>query len=102
MKSFHTQLKVLIAYEDFATGKLSMRLCERLLDRLGHEFQFHTCFWKFDILRMPKLKAMASRDAFEADVLIISTHVDGDLPVEVKRWMTAWPAKPPQRRKALV
>ena len=95
-------VKVLIAYEDFATGQRAMKLCERLINNLGHDFQFRTCFWKFDILCLPKLKPIASQDAFHADVVIISTYWRDDLPAQVKSWMTSWPGKAPRHPQALV
>lgn len=98
----HRLLKVIIAYEDFATGHRAMRACENLIGQLGREFQFQTSLWKFEILRLPKLEPMAGQDAVEADVVIISAHGRGELPAEVKKWMERWLSRTQEVAKALV
>jgi hypothetical protein len=95
-------LRVLIAYEDFATDQRAMKLCSKLIVQIGREYQFRTCFWKFDILRVPRLKTIAAHDAGDADVVLISTHGSGELPAAVKSWMAAWAGKKSSGAKSLV
>jgi hypothetical protein len=95
-------LKVVIAYEDFATGQRAMRTCQRLMDELGQEFQVRTSLWKFEVLRLPSLKKAAAEDAAEAEMVIISAHGMGDLPAEVHDWMALWLTKKQGGASALV
>src|SRR5262245_57788797 len=75
---------VVIAYEDFETGKNAKKTYDFLVEHLGHECEFSNQMWKFDVLALPKLKEMAARDAADADIIIISAHGTSELPPEVK------------------
>jgi len=78
---------VVIAYEDFETGKHAKNTYDFLVEHLGDEFDFSNQMWKFDVLSVPKLKHMAVRDAAVADIIIVAAHGTGDLPQEVKSWL---------------
>ncbi len=95
-------INLVIGYEDFATGQRAMKSCQRLIDRLSHEFQFRTTVWKFDILRVPQLTEIATEDLAEADMVVISAHGPGQLPDEVKSWLEELPPKTPGGAKALI
>ena len=49
--------------------------------------------WKFEVLGNAKMKEMAVKDAAAADLIIISSHGIGELPVEVKSWIDQWRAR---------
>jgi len=97
----NSTVKLVIGYEDFVTGQRAMRSCQYLIERLGHQFEVLTDLWKFDLLRMPRLRDIAAQDAAQADVVMISTHGCGELPSEVKSWITAL-SEADSCRKALV
>jgi hypothetical protein len=78
---------VVIAYEDFETGKNAKKTYDFLVEHLGNECVFSNQMWKFDVLSLPKLKEMAIGDAKEADIIIISAHGNNDLPPQVKGWI---------------
>lgn len=80
---------VLIAYEDFETGKHAKRTYDFLVEHLGHDCHFNNQMWKFDVLSIPKLREMAAADAAGADIVVISCHGD-DLPELVKIWIESW------------
>lgn len=82
--------KVVIAYEDFETGKHAKRTYDFLVENLGRECQLSNEMWKFEVLRIPKLREMAAKDATHADILLISSHGGRDLPDEVKHWLECW------------
>ena len=84
------QFNVVIAYEDFAAGLHAQETCDFLARNLERELTLDSQMWKFDVLGNPKLREMATRDAAEADLIMISTHGDGDLPQEVKDWIDEW------------
>ena len=80
---------VLIAYEDFETGKLAKETYDFLAENLGKECQLTNQMWKFDVLSIPKLREIAVRDATMADIILISSHGDS-LPEYVKKWTESW------------
>lgn len=80
-------LNVVIAYEDFETGKQGKSTYDRLVENLGTEFQFSNQMWKFEVLTVPKLKEMAAKDAAEADIIIVAAHGATELPTAVKSWL---------------
>ena len=65
---------VVIAYEDFETGKRAKKTYDFLVENLGHDARFSNQMWKFDVLTIPKLREMAAKDATAADIIIISCH----------------------------
>ena len=84
---------VVIAYEDFETGKQAKKTYDFLVQNLGHECRFTNQMWKFEVLSIPKLREMAARDAGQADIVLVSCHGD-ELPPEVKAWIELWVAEP--------
>lgn len=84
---------VVIVYEDFAAGKHAKETFDYLVHQLGNDYEFTNQMWKFDVLGNSKMQEMAVKDALMADLIIISTHGIGDLPVEVKSWVDQWGAK---------
>jgi hypothetical protein len=84
------QFNVVIAYEDFATGRHAQETFDFLARNLEPELILDSQMWKFDVLGNAKLREMATRDAAEADLIMISTHGEGDLPPEVKGWVDEW------------
>jgi hypothetical protein len=84
---------VVIAHEDFDTGKHARKTCDFLAGNLGPGCQFTNQMWKFDVLSIPKLREMAARDAGLADIVIISSHGGDELPGPVRAWMESWLAR---------
>jgi len=85
-----TVFNVVIAYEDFETGKHGKETYDYLVSNLGHKCRFANQMWKFDVLSIPKLRQMAAKDALIADIIIISCHGTHDLSSEVKSWIDSW------------
>jgi hypothetical protein len=80
---------VLIAYEDFETGKHAKKTYDFLVDNLGRDCRFTNQMWKFDVLSIPKLREIAVKDALTADIIILSGHGD-ELPGHVTTWIESW------------
>jgi hypothetical protein len=80
---------VLIAYEDFETGKHAKQTYDFLVENLGHECHMTNQMWKFDVLSIPKLREIAVRDATMADIIILSSHGQ-ELPDCVVKWIESW------------
>src|SRR5262245_53918128 len=92
----HTELEtpplfnVLLAYEDFETGKHAKRTFDFLVQNLGDEYRMTNQMWKFDVLSIPKLREMAAKDALAADIIVISTRGGTSLPQAVTNWIESW------------
>ena len=84
-----TPFNVVIAYEDFAAARRAKRLYESLLRALGDELAFDLSLWRFEVLALPRLRDVATQQAAEANMLIVSTSTEGDLAREVKNWLEA-------------
>jgi hypothetical protein len=80
---------VVIAYEDFDTGKHAKKTYDFLATNLGHECHFSNQMWKFDVLSVPKLREIAAKDAATADIIIVSCR-GGELPDYVMAWIELW------------
>jgi len=81
---------IVIAYEDFDTGKHAKETFDFLVSNLGHECRFCNQMWKFDVLSIPRLREMAAKDALAADIIIISCHGTHGLSPDVKAWINSW------------
>jgi hypothetical protein len=81
---------VVIAYEDFETGKQAKETYDFLVNNLRHECRFENQMWKFDVLSIPKLREMAAKDALMADIIIISCRGAHELSPDVKAWIDSW------------
>ena len=80
---------VVIAYEDFETGKHAKKTYDFLVENLGRDCRPTSQMWKFDVLGIPKLREIAVKDAAAADIIIISSHGEG-LPEPLKAWIESW------------
>jgi hypothetical protein len=95
---------VVIAYEDFASGQHA----KYILDSIAHQQVELGCevahnLWKFDALRMPRLRKIAANDAVMADLIILALHEDYGVPAHIKTWIESWlPQKPGQAATIVV
>ena len=88
-----SNFNVVIAYEDFETGKHAKKTCDFLTENLGPDCHVNSQMWKFDVLGLGKLREMAAKDAAAADIIIISCRGDNELPEPLKAWVELWLAE---------
>jgi len=81
---------VVIAYEDFETGKKAKKTYDHLIENLGQEYRLSNQMWKFDVLEVRGLREMAAKDAMKADIIILSSHGSHALPEGVRAWIQDW------------
>jgi hypothetical protein len=81
---------VFIVYEDFATGKQAKRACDFLVANLTHEWQVTSQMWKFEVLSIPELRELAAKDAASANLILVSSRGDREVPDDVKAWIDMW------------
>ena len=84
---------VVIAYEDFDTGKHAKKTYDFLVESLGRECRFTNQMWKFERPEHPQAPEMAAKDAVMADIIIISCHGGDELPEFVQAWIESWVAE---------
>jgi hypothetical protein len=85
-----SSIRLLIAYEDFSTGKKAQRAAENLARIKQLPFSCPTVMWKFDLLRVTSMRTLATEDALQAGVILLSVHGDSPLPNEVRAWIAEW------------
>jgi len=83
-------INVVIAFEDSAAGKHAEAFYEHLNERLGMEFEFTRYQWSFALLEDPGVRDAAAHDAATADIMIVTTHGDAELPECVDAWFQSW------------
>jgi len=83
-------LDVIILYEDFGTGLRAKRSLDLLPGHLRANAKLSTRLWRTELLSDPFLCEQAAREAAAADVVILSMHGQGALPVEVQAWLSCW------------
>ena len=83
-------INVVIAFEDAIAGKHAEAFYEHLKERLGTEFDFTRYQWSFNLLEDNQVRDVAAHDAATADIVIVATHGDSDLPEHVDAWFQAW------------
>lgn len=80
-------LRVVIAYRDLPAGKRAMHVMSGLGKGLGDEIEFQPVPWSFELLADRDWSEVATRDAINADILIVATSSANALPPAVARWV---------------
>jgi hypothetical protein len=81
-------IKVIIVYDHLETAKRAEAIYERLSYSFhGSGFEFEQRLWRFDVLEDEGFCAEAARDAADADIVIVATHDDTELPKGVQNWL---------------
>jgi hypothetical protein len=93
---------VVIAYDTPQPARRAMRLMDGIVEPFGREWNVQRNLWRFDILGLPVARRSAAADAAKANLLVIATGGDADLPVPVKTWLAEWSAKTISGAAALV
>jgi hypothetical protein len=94
-------LRVVILYEDFATGLRARRVGGILAEELGAPGRFEPALWRWDVLQDPRLRRRAVGEVARADLLILSVH--RRLPVvPTGALLDAWLAAKARRSSHLV
>ena len=93
--------RVVILYEDFATGLRARKACDFLAKELGTTCRFRPELWRCDVLEDPPLQRRVARAVARADLLVVSVH--RHLPaVPTGALLDAWLATRAHRASSLV
>jgi hypothetical protein len=93
---------ILIAYEELASGKRAMNLCDYLTRNLKGNIELHKNLWNFNVLSIPEYRMSAVVEAKEVDLIMISMQGNEPLPFHIKEWIDGWIKAPNINSKALV
>ena len=96
------ELDCFMAYEDLQTGLRAKRVLGRVLANRGDPLPSHLELLRFDLLTLPELHFWAARQAAHADIIVLSSHGDLELPGEVKAWLGLCTCRGDDRAVALV
>jgi hypothetical protein len=94
-------MKVLVAYEDFAAGTRAMAMLKRIGSQCGAGQLIHM-MWRFDVLSDESFFDLAVNEALAADIIIIATRDGKSLPQRIKDWIARWLLMKERRPLALV
>lgn len=94
-------LNATILYEDLSTGLRANSLFHRItrqLDFNGSEVEL----LRMDLLENSMIKSVADRAAAESGLVILSTHRQGQLAIQVENWIKNWFARKKANPAAVV
>ncbi len=80
-------LNIVVVFADTLLAKKSTQIYNELIEQFAPDCVFNASWWKFDRLFQQELFAAATHAAAEADIVMVATHADEDLPEAVKGWI---------------
>ena len=92
--------KMVLIFSDRRGSELASRAAANLV----REFDEGDCAqtsWKTELLRSPKLRMLAAREAADADLVIIALEEGSTLPQEIADWLALWRRRTRRRRSTL-
>jgi hypothetical protein len=96
------QLNVVLVYEDLEMGVQGKGVFDLMAREAGGEGAARLTLWRFDFFTSAELTLAVSRQAEEADVIIIAPRNPHSLPPNVKSWLERWPQNRRREMGALV
>jgi hypothetical protein len=88
---FQPELKVVLVYEDYEMGIEGKRIFDLIVQEVGGGDAARLTVWRFDFFHSPQLTLALSRQAEEADVIIVAPRDPDHLPPQVRKWLENWP-----------
>jgi hypothetical protein len=79
--------QIVIAYDTVAAGRRAMRLVSSLRSNEELDCEIRPLPWRFDLPEDPDWRDLATADAVKADVLMISSFLQSNLPPAVWKWI---------------
>src|SRR5688572_13328296 len=83
-------LKVVVLYSAKFGSEIGSRACRALRKHLGKNFHVNQSVWNAELLKSPKLRLLAAKEAIEADIVFIATSEGVPLEVEMTAWLDLW------------
>ena len=83
-------LKVFVLYSDKFGSEVGSKACRALRRNLGKSFSVAQSVWNAELLKSPKLRVLAAKEAMEADLVFIATAEGVPLEEDVNAWLELW------------
>ncbi|HEX7862539.1 MAG TPA: hypothetical protein VF773_19550 [Verrucomicrobiae bacterium] len=83
-------LKVFVLYSAKFGSEIGSRACRALRRSLGAEFVVNQSVWNAELLKSPKLRVLAAKEAIEADIVFVARAEGADLEPEMVAWLELW------------
>jgi hypothetical protein len=90
--------KVIIAYQTLDDGIRAVSMA----NRLGAQCEMTMDVWKWSILQHKDASAVASQTARDADMIIIASQSNGNVPTHLMTWIESWMESQSGKGSALV
>lgn len=94
--------RISIIYEDRAAGLRAKLFADSLAAAIRHEGDFPIAMWRCELLDLPEMVDLASRETADAEFVILSLRGDVSLPVATKHYVEAWLGKIVGKQAGLV
>jgi hypothetical protein len=94
--------KVVVAFDDSAASSPALKTCEYVIQQLGDDIHVRRKIVDFNRDTSPERRAAAARDAAKADMVIVATRENEQLPLPMQEWVDEWSAKRATNEGALV
>jgi hypothetical protein len=95
-------IRLVLAYEDFEAEKRAHRACQQLGRAAGSDTSVNLDSWKFDVLKLPAMRKMATLAAGEAQLVVLASQDGETLPSGVLEWIRLTLRHDTTRPKALL
>ena len=93
---------VVVVYEDTLTRDRAMSVCDELVQQFWAEVEFEFSWWRETYLADSNIASEAACVATNADLIIFSTHAEGELSATTAAWIETWLDKRGTREGALI
>ena len=82
-------LHVLIAFDDLPAYKRAVRLLVRVAQQLGGSIDVRPLPWQFDVIESGSWRTLASEQADNSEIVVVSTSRVGSLSGAIREWLRA-------------
>ena len=82
-------LHVFIAFDDMLAYKCALRTIEHVAQQLGDELEVKPQLCPFDVLESVSWRTLASDEACDSEIVVVSTSRSGTLPNSIRNWLQA-------------
>jgi hypothetical protein len=82
-------LNVVIAYDDVPAGQHAMHILADVAANFGDTLELRPQLWRFQFLEDLDWRTLAAKDVLNANMLIISTSSENELPATVRSWFSS-------------
>ncbi|MBI3851181.1 MAG: hypothetical protein HY298_13040 [Verrucomicrobia bacterium] len=81
---------VVVVYEDTVTRDRALAVCDELVQQFWAEVEFDFNWWRETYLADSTMAREAAWSAMNADLIIFSTHAEGELSATTTAWIESW------------